>query len=189
MSFFRRSLLVLGLVPLLILAGACGSSGDDSDDDDDGGSSADATQPKGSDTSGSSGSGSTASSKGGNGKSVRNGELTGPIKVEISGDKKARFEAEGGGAVFGGAVILNFGDGENMVALTVGTEKDDPGGIALTTKELSTAGEWGRTCEINLDDSESGLKGEFTCKGIAAIGLGSTKTFKVTLTGSFAMKR
>ncbi len=194
MNSLTRSLIVLGALPLLILMGACGGSGDDSDDDEDGESSAEATQTREGDSSGSTGSGPTASgptvpSKSGEGKTVRDGALTGAVKVEITGDKKAKFEAEGGGVVLGGAVMLSFGDAETGVLLTVGTGKDDRGGFAITTKELSTAGEWGESCDISFDDSETALKGQFACKGIPAVAIGSTRTYKITIAGSFALKR
>lgn len=189
MNHITRSLIVLGSLPLLVLLGACGGSGDDSDEDEDGGSSAEATQAKEGGSSGSSGSGSTGSSKGGEGKTIRDGALTGAVKIDISGDKKAQFEVEGSGVVIGGAVILNFADNDSVVMLTIGTGKDDPGGFAITTQELSTAGEWGKSCDINFDDSESALKGEFACKGIQAVALSATRTYKITVAGSFALKR
>lgn len=194
MNHFTRSLIVLGALPLLVLVGACGGSGDDSDEDEDGESSGEATQTREGDSSGSSAAGTAASgpttpSASGEGKTVRDGGLTGSVRIEISGDKKAKFEAKGGGIVVGGTVVLNFGDAENIVILAIGTEGDEAAGFAITTKDLSTAGEWGQSCDFRYEDSESALKGEFACKGIPAVALGTTKTYKVAVSGSFDLER
>ncbi len=194
MNSLTRSLIVLGALPLLILVGACGGSGDDSDEDEDGGPSAEASQAGAGDSTSSAGSGSpasgpTTSSKSGERKTVRDGGLTGSVRIEISGDKKAKFEAKGGGIVVGGTVVLNFGDAENIVILAIGTEGDEAAGFAITTKDLSTAGEWGQSCDFRYEDSESALKGEFACKGIPAVALGTAKTYKVSVSGSFDLER
>lgn len=188
MTFRLRPLFLLSIIMLLAFGVACGG-----DDDDTGG-----TSPgfgPGSGGSGSSGRDSTAaSSSGGNSARIAKIEdaayTSGTVHIEVTGDKRATFDKDGSGYAGGGLLLMTFADGDVSALLTFADEGsgDSPGAAAVTTKEFSTAAEWGKDCTFKLEQSKSSASGEFECKDIQAIDLQSAKTYKVTVKGKFSAK-
>ncbi len=168
-------LLFLALLSFALIAAACG--GDD-DDDDDGGDDSDS----------SSSSSSQNRSKGVPNLKVTDGGLTGSITVDITGDRKEKLEMDGAGVAQSGAAYVSFAKDTASLQLVL-SSGNEPGGMALNSKEVSTAGAWGEGCDININDSASELKGDFTCKNIDAVTAGSLKAFKINVTGKFSLKR
>lgn len=177
---FRRFLLVLMmLLALGSLATACG--GDDSDDSGDDATSADDDK------------GDSKSSNKNDVKvpTIKDGVLAdGSAHVEVSGDKDLKLDPKGGGFIQGGFALLTFTNSEATVILSFQPDsKDEPGGLSFTTKDVSTAGEWGKDCSVTVDDGAKELKGDFSCKELEAVSPTTTKNFKVKINGSFTLPR
>ncbi|MGE3074496.1 MAG: hypothetical protein AB7N24_00085 [Dehalococcoidia bacterium] len=184
----RSSLFFLLLIPLVLLFAACGGGG--GDDDDDSSSPGDSPfAPKDSNDS----SGSTSSSK-------NNAELvakfedgnfgSGKVHVEISGDVKTSFDADGSGIATNGFALLTFTNDTESVQIAFNRAADqDPGGLAVNTEKVVAGGGWGTDCTQKLTDSAKELKGEFECKNVDGVAPGSIKVYKVTVKGNFTLNR
>ncbi|MBA4181246.1 MAG: hypothetical protein C0506_11710 [Anaerolinea sp.] len=182
-SRFRLTLLLLPLFAFLV---ACGGSGDSSDD-----------ASNGSDTTGpgkpgsASGSGSQKSKKSGTIPDIKDGAFQkGTIRVEITGDKRSTVNLDGNGYAQSGALLLTYASNEAGAFLTFVPEKsDDEGGFAITTKELATAGTWGKECDMTVDAQGEKVSGEFECNKIDAVVPGEAKTYRINLKVKFSAER
>ena len=165
-----RSLALLSLLPLVLLFTACGSSGDDDDD------SSDEATP-----------GSSSSNSGSNKSSVsdiKNGNYrSGKVHVEVSGDAKGTFDADGTGYADGGIALLTYGSRDAAVLLSF--EENGDGALSVTTNDYAGAWDWGKDCKLNADQSDDGFEGEFSCEKVEAVSPTSTKTFKLSIKGTF----
>ena len=184
-SKFRWTLL---LGPLLALFVACGGSGDDADD------SSDRANDKSSDKTNNSG--STSGSKSNSKKKVtipdfKEGEYSsGKATIEVTGDKRQTISLDGAGVFLNGILLLNYNSGDQSLLITLTKAKgEEPGGLFLTTKEISSGGAWGEACEFNAETSGDKITGDFLCDNIEAIDLKAVKTYKVTLKGKFSAGR
>jgi hypothetical protein len=179
----RRSLLIL--IPALAILRACGGGDDDSDDGGDDAAGASSSPAN------TSGDGSSSSNGNANIPAIKDGAFAeGEVHVEVSGDKDFKMDVEGNGIATGGYTLLTFTDDEATVILAfqAGSE-EEAGGLSLTHTALATAGAWGGDCTVNLDESANELKGEFSCKDIAAVQPGSANTYEVSLKGNFSVSR
>lgn len=172
------------LVLLLALVVACGGSGDDADD------SSDRANGKGSN------SGSTSGSKSDSRKKVtipdfKEGEYSsGKATVEVTGDKRQTISLDGAGVFLNGILLLNYTSADQLLTITLTKAKgEEPGGLFLTTKEISAGGAWGETCEFNAEASGDKITGDFLCDNIEAIDSKVAKVYKVTLKGKFSAGR
>ena len=173
----------LAMVPALLLLSACGGG----DDDD---------SSKGDDSSGSTSSSSSNGSSGSSKNSVdiskiKDGNFeNAKVHVEVSGGKDFKVDYDGNGLATNGFALLTYANESGSVQVTVnGTGKDEPGGLAVTTKELASGGGWGSDCSVKVTDGDKELKGEFDCKQVSGIEPGGTKTYKVHLKGTFSATR
>lgn len=183
MASLCRSLSIsAALLAIFAVMAACGGSDDDSDDssEDD-------------DASSSSGSNSNNNNSGGSAKipAIKDGTFgEGNLHVEVSGDKDFKLDAQGNGIATGGYALLTFGNSESTVILAFqGDSKDEPGGVSVTATQLSTAGEWGRDCTVDVQDTAKEFKGNFTCKEIEGVDSKSFKAHKIRLSGNFSVPR
>lgn len=184
-SKLRWTLLPLLLVALLALGVACGGSGDDSDDPSNG-----SDEKNG---------GKASSPLGGGAKKSKNGTLPeikdnsfdkGSIRIDVTGDKRFTVAIDGTGEASGGILLLIYGSAEAASYLTFVSEaSDEEGGFALTTKEMATAGAWGKDCDVTIDVKVDRVSGEFECKDIDAVDSKVAKVYKVTLKGKFSAGR
>lgn len=179
---FRRSL--LPFIPALAILGACGGSDDDADvsDDADEGSSS----PSANNGGATRGSNNTAKVP-----TIKDGAFDeGTVHIEVSGQKDFKLDAEGNGITMGGFTLLTFANDDATVILTFQVDsKEEPGGVAITATQLSTAGSWGKECTVTAEDGTKELKGEFTCKEVEGVDSKTVKTYKVKVTGKFSVKR
>lgn len=179
---FRRTLLLLTILPVVLAFAACGG-GDDSDDSDNPFSSGDEK---------------SGDSKSSNGDDfdvkvpiMKDGVLgDGTAHIQVSGDRDMKLDPKGNGIINGGFALLTFTNSDATVILSFQPgSKDEPGAISFTTKDISTAGEWGADCSVTVDDGAKELKGEFSCKELEAVSPTTTKNFKVKISGSFTLPR
>ncbi|MGE0601451.1 MAG: hypothetical protein AB7J35_18550 [Dehalococcoidia bacterium] len=184
----RRTYLLLLVIPLIAVFAACGGGGDD--DDDDSGSPGDSPfAPKDTKDSGSS-SGSPSSSKVTIAEFEDGNFSTGTVHVEVTGDVKTSFDADGSGIATNGFALLTFTSGNNAIQMTFSRGAgEDPGGLAVTTEKVVTGGAWGADCSQKITDSDKELKGEFECKDVDGIAPGSIKSYKVSVKGNFTLSR
>lgn len=184
--FSKLRLMLLLLPAFSLLAASCGGSSDSSDDS--------------SNSSGNSGDGKSSSASGpGSQKGKKEGVVSGvkdgafekgSVTVEISGDKRANMTFEGGGYAQSGFVLLNFGNNDGSVLLTFVPDKsEDEGGMAVTLKDVATAGSWGDDCHATVNVQDARLSGEFQCDKIDAVVPGEAKTYRIKLKGKFSAER
>jgi hypothetical protein len=184
----RRLMFMVGPVLVVALLGACGGSSDDDPGD--------GTQPASQATRGGAATSAATSGDGDGGggtdiPAIKDGNFSsGHVHVEISGDKDVTVDADGGGIASGGFALFTYTNGEASVqfAFQAGSE-DDPGAVVITTSEVATAGEWGKDCEVDVDQSGTEVTGEFSCGKLDAIAPGSTDTYTVRVRGTFSAKR
>lgn len=185
MLFFRKFLLLMFIPAVLVITG-CGGGGDDDDDsggDDDGGDTTSSEKSNGDNKS---------SNRDVDIPDIKDGNFTdGSVHLEYSGGKDFKGDIKGNGIATGGFTLLTFADEEGSVLISFQPDsKDEPGGLAITTKDISTAGEWGDECSISVDDGAKELKGEFECGQIEALEVSSAgKTLKVRVKGNFSLTR
>lgn len=173
--------LVLMLVPLLALLGACGGGGDDDDgDDDDSGD----TSSQDKDASPTKNSSTKSDDKR---PELKAGTYSkGKVRVEITGERKETIDAEGNAFVTDEVGLLSYADDKVGVILSIGGEgSDEAGGLSITTGDFATAGEWGKECKLSVDQSGSSLKGTFSCDKIKAISLTAAKDYDIKIKGTF----
>ena len=175
MRAFRTALLLA--LPALALLAACG--GDDDSDDAGGDASSGSTK------------GAKSSSGGATIPTIKDGNFTeGTVSLQVSGGQDLKVDAKGNGIANGGFALLTFANDEATVILSIqGGSKDEPGGIAITTKKFATAGDWNKECTLSVNDGATELKGEFSCKDIDAVDPTSAKTYKLRATGKFTVRR
>jgi hypothetical protein len=170
------------LLALVIgLAVACGGDDDDASNDSDGkapgfggGSGASAKDQK-------SGKVSIAKSKDGNYPS-------GKVHIEVSGERKDTRDLEGTGFAQSGTLLLAFGSDDATMSLNFASDGNSgPGGFAVTTKDYSTAAEWGDGCDVELKSDGGKVSGSFSCASINAIKVSSgLPEYKVSVKGTFS---
>ncbi len=180
MISLRYAMLVV--LPALLLLSACGGDDDDSGNGDD----------SSGDSSPSSSNGSSGSSKNSvNISKIKDGGFsTAKVHIEVSGGKDFKMDLEGNGLATSGFALLAFTSDDGSVQLTLnGTDKDEPGGIGLTARQLASGGGWGQDCSVKSEDGDKELKGEFECKDVEGIEPGSVKTHKVRIRGTFSATR
>lgn len=184
MYSLRRSLLVL--IPALAILGACGGGDDDNsggDSDDSSGGSPSPTTTTGDD--------SRSSNGGANISAIKDAVFAdGEVHVEVSGDKDFKIDVKGNGLATGGSVLLTFGSDKATVILAFQADsKEAPGGLSVTTEDISTAGEWGTDCTVTMDDGANELKGEFECENVEAVDIRAAKVYEVRMKGNFSVSR
>ncbi len=177
---FRTSLLVL--VPCLALLASCGGD-DDSDDSSGGDDASSATTAKGD-----AGGTSNLSVKV---PAIKDGNFEkGTVHIEVSGGKDFKVDLEGNGLATNGFALLTFASNDASVQISLSNDsKNEPGGLALTARQLATGGGWGTDCSVSVNDGDKELKGEFECKQVDGIEPGSVKTHRVHLKGTFSATR
>ena len=170
------------LLPALLLLSSCGGDDDDSSNGDD--------------SSGSSSSSSSSSSSGSSKNSVdipklKDGNFEkAKAHIEVSGGKDFKVDYDGNGMATNGFALLAFTNNDGSVQITLnGTEKNEPGGLGLTTREIASGGGWGKDCSVKVTDGDKELKGEFECKQVDGIEPGTIKTHKLTIKGTFSATR
>jgi len=180
MLFRRTFFIFLTLLALLSLVAACGGSDDDDadsgDDDDDS---------------------SAQRSSGGEGKyevdvpKIKEVVYSGgKVHLEVSGDEDAKIDADGNGIATPGFLLATYGSADASVILSfLQEEGEGPGAIAVTTADFGTGGEWGKECSVSMEETSSGLKGEFECKSVDAVAPKSTKEITLKLKGDFTVTR
>jgi len=181
MGFRPRSLLLLiALLASLAVLAACGSGDDvdDSADDDD-------------DSSESSNNNGSSSSRDTDIPTIKEGVLgEGTVHIEVSGDKDFEVDTKGSGIVSGPLALLTFVSPDATVLITFQSGSEgEPGAVSITTADLSTAGEWGKDCSVEVDDGATELKGSFTCNKVEAVELKSLESHQVRLEGNFSVPR
>jgi hypothetical protein len=174
----RTSLLIL--FPALAVLAACGGS-DDASDDSGGASSSPAAKDDA----------TRSSNSAAKIPAIKDGNFVdGTIHAEVSGGKDFKLDAKGNGIATGGFALLTYSNSEGTVILSFQADsKEEPGGVAVTTAELATAGAWGADCTVTVDDAAKELKGEFNCKEIEAVDPKAVKTYKVRVKGTFSASR
>lgn len=135
-----------------------GDSGDDSDGDDSGDDDSDDDGSDGDDD------GDSGSSGDVDLDDIPDGGYTGgTLHVVISGDVDQEFDLDGGGFSTGGFANFGFAGADAIgVNLAFGTD-DEPGAITIVTEEVVTGGVWGEDCDVSLEDTGNGVRGEFSC--------------------------
>ena len=129
MISLRYAMLVV--LPALLLLSACGGDDDDSGNGDD----------SSGDSSPSSSNGSSGSSKNSvNISKIKDGGFsTAKVHIEVAGGKDFKRDLEGNGLATSGFALLAFTSDDGSVQLTLnGTDKDEPGGIGLTARQLAS---------------------------------------------------
>ncbi len=171
----------LAVLPVLLFVSACGGDDDESSNGDDD-------------------SGSSSSSSNGSSSSSKNSVDIPKIKdanfekakahIEVSGGKDFKLDLDGNGLALDGFALLTFATNDGSVQISAnGSEKEEPGGFAVTTKELASGGGWGSDCSVKVTDGDKELKGEFDCKQVEGIEPGGVKTYKVHIKGTFSATR
>jgi hypothetical protein len=171
-------------LPAMLILAACGGGDDDESsgdgDDDDGG-----------DTTSSVNRGDKKGSNDSKIPTLKDGGFGGgSVHIEYSGGKDFKGDFEGNGIAQGGFTLLTFVSDHGSVLISFQPDsKDEPGGLAITTKDISTAGEWGVDCSITAEEEGNKLEGEFECDEIEAIEPGGVKSHKVRVKGNFSVSR
>lgn len=181
-AVFSFQRLLLTFVPTLFVFAACGggddvASGDDDDDADARSSANNSRDEKGSND-------VTV-------PAVKDGVFAGgSVRIEYSGGKDFKADIQGNGVTQGGFTLLTFASEEASIVLSFQPDsEDDPGGLLITTKDISTAGEWGGDCSVSAEDGAKELKGEFECDEIEGVEPGTAKSHKIRVQGNFSVSR
>ncbi len=188
----RLSLVCVLLLSFGALVSACGG-----DDDDNGspfgsdGSSGDDDSSAGDDDSG-----DDNGSSGGDDVSADipdladGGLMGGSVHVKISGDLDKEYDyGDGTGIVIDGFAQFVFSDGTSTVNFVFAGD-DQPGALAISTGDIVTGGEFGTDCSVSVDDSESTIKGDFSCENVSGLKPGSASIYdKVKIEGDFTIDR
>ena len=173
----------LGWIPLVVLLAACGSSGDDESGDDDGMPTRGSQSGDGTPVGPSSSNEGRSQSRVSEIKDANYGN--GKVHVEVSGDAKATFDADGTGFASDGFALLTYGSRDAAVLISFSSNKGEEGALSLTTYDYAGAWEWGKDCKLSAEQSDGKFKGDFSCDKVEAVSPTSSKAYKLSIKGSF----
>ncbi len=114
----------------------------------------------------------------------------GSVHLKISGDFDKEYDyGDGTGIVISGFANFVFSDDTSTVNFVLAGD-DQPGAVSISTGDIVTGGGFGSECSVSVDESESKVTGEFSCKNVAGLKPGSTKAYdKLQIEGTFTIDR
>jgi hypothetical protein len=179
------------LVAALLLATACGGSSSPKPSAASTGTNSQSSQQTSSSSDSSSTSGSSSSDAGAAPQIFDANYQQGSAHVEISGGANRTVDlTKAGGYTVSGATVVTFTDAQSQNALSVTSSKSsgDASGITLTAGGISTAGEFGRDCQLTVTKNDaSEFAGKIQCTNVDGIE-GSTVHSGLNVNGTFSAK-
>jgi len=112
---------------------------------------------------------------------------SGEVHVEVSGDADVTIDATGSGYAQPGYALFQYVNGADRVSISFRFGVPDWDGLLVSWEgSFGVGGEWGRECDVTVDQPDDEVRGEFSCDMLYHIG---PADFEVHVEGSFSASK